>query len=128
VSGFGSDFSAVDDLDPRLVTVDGVETVQQAIARRLSTPSGGLWYDENYGLDVKTFLLDTGLPIALAEARITAECLKEERVSSCITTVTVDPETEEWTVNIVPVGDDGETFSLTLLVTRDTIVTILEAA
>jgi hypothetical protein len=36
--------------------VKGIQVLLQALARRLSTPRGGLFYDLSYGFDIRQFL------------------------------------------------------------------------
>jgi hypothetical protein len=52
----GVDLAALPDLDPSFPLVAGLANLGQALARRLETPRGGLFYDPNYGTDVRAWL------------------------------------------------------------------------
>lgn len=66
----------------------GIANLIAAIIRRLTTPRGGLFYDPNYGYDVRAFLnADVSqTDVAQIKAGITAELRKDPRISR----VTVD--------------------------------------
>lgn len=117
--GFGSDFSGFDDLDPRLLFLEGdadeVTSLIQAVARRYITPRGGLFYDPSYGLDLRQFISSSFSP-AQMEALIAAEARKEERVTDCVATVTVSGDTFE--VEIRCTASLGGTFDFTLSVSQ----------
>src|SRR5882724_5139925 len=89
-TSFGLDWSCVSDLDPRGATVTGFRIIGEAIARRLQTPRGGLLDDPNYGYDLVGELNDdmgAGDTGRIA-ASVTAECLKDQRVTAATVTVT----------------------------------------
>lgn len=77
---FGIDFSALPDLNFTLQS--GVKNLAEAIARRLITPRGQLFYDPNYGLDVRQYLNEalTDEIRYEIETLVAAECEKDERV------------------------------------------------
>lgn len=110
----GSDFSGIDDLDFNLSYLEGEEAEQvafmQAIQRRLSTPRGALWYDESYGLDLRTFLSDNINP-SVAQGVIAAEIRKDERVANAEVAVIVD-DLGKWTINMSVTALTQETFEL----------------
>lgn len=118
----GSDFSGFDDLDPRLTFLEGdaneITACAQAVARRFITPRGGLFYDQSYGLDLRAFLSDTANPDLVAK-QICAEARKEQRVTDCAASITVNGDT--WTVVINPSIDTGRSFTLTLAVSAVTV-------
>jgi hypothetical protein len=123
----GSDFSGVDDIDSALTFLEGEEAEQvafaEAIARHFETPSEGLWYDKNYGLDIRTFLVDQ-MPSQVVEGLIQAEAKKDERCTSCSATITVlnaGLVNESWSLKIVPTATDGNTYELTMAVTTATV-------
>jgi phage baseplate assembly protein W len=111
----GSDFSGIDDVDYALTFLEGELPERlafvQAIQRRLSTPRGALWYDESYGLDVRTFLSDNISP-AVAQGAIAAEIRKDERVANAEVSVTVD-DLGKWTINMTVSALTQATFELT---------------
>lgn len=125
----GSDFSGVDDLDFNLTYLEGEEpeklAFMQAIQRRLSTPRGALWYDESYGLDVRTFLSDTISP-SVAQGAIAAEIRKDERVANAEVEVLVD-DLGKWTINMSVTTLTSETLELTFILTTDKVALVLNA-
>lgn len=125
--GFGSDFSAFDDLDANLTFLEGDknETLAfvQAIARRFITPRNGDPWDPAYGLDLRSFLSESynASDVALM---ISAEARKDERVQDCKATITVanaGAADEAWTVSIVCSATNGAVFQFTLDVSQVTV-------
>jgi hypothetical protein len=88
---FGLDAACVTDIDAMLTTVTGKQNVGQALARRFYTPRGGLFYDANYGMDLRSYLSSgmTDAEIRALDKEIEAESLKDERVQDCKTTLVV---------------------------------------
>jgi len=82
---FGSDIGFLNDLDPNFGLVSGTTNLGQALAHRLETPRGGLFYDPNYGTDIRSYLNEAIGPKTLPQlaSDVQAECLKDERVLSC---------------------------------------------
>jgi hypothetical protein len=74
--------------------------VVEAILRRLQTPRGGLWYDRDYGADVRQFLNGSRSKFAVA-AVVEAEALKDERVEEASADVTFTDTTLEIVLRIV---------------------------
>ena len=78
---FGLDLSGASDLDITMRETSDREALAQSVARRLQTPrGGGLFYDFDYGYDVRQFVSGVVLPEGTIEAAIENEILKEERV------------------------------------------------
>lgn len=91
----GIDISCTNDLDPSLRVVSGDRALAESLFRRLITPEGGGWWDEEYGGGLLDFLgsMVSDKPAALAsrvEARVERELLKEERVSEVSVSVSVE--------------------------------------
>lgn len=100
--GFGQDFQVLNGVNPAFPLVGGYTNLGQALANRLQTPRGGLFYDLDYGTDVRGYLNAAITPkvrAALAIA-IQNECLKDERVQGCTATITADLSTETMTISI----------------------------
>lgn len=98
----GVDISCYPDLDAGFSLVSGRTALGQALARRLETPRGGLFYDRDYGTDVREMVNDAATS-AFAQQRqqqIEAEALKEERVGTATATVTYSPATSTATVKL----------------------------
>lgn len=109
----GSDFDTPQGLDltPELRRVSGRTAFLQAIARRLRTPRGGLFYAPDYGTDIRSLLSTATTPRAIEQA-ITAEVLKDERTESCTARITTD-DSGVTEIRIDVVDADGP-FSLTI--------------
>lgn len=116
---FGSDFSAVDDIDEFLTFLSGEQNERvaymQSIARRYTTPRFGLFYDQTYGLDLSMFVGDP-IPKETVQSMTESEARKDERTKDCMATIAISGES--WRVRIVVTPQDGETFTLTLSVDR----------
>lgn len=86
---YGSDISAVSDINPSMVLRSGPQVLADAIGRRLITPRGGLFYDPDYGLDVRAWLNESITESSGVElgSAIAAECEKDERIESARATV-----------------------------------------
>lgn len=128
VTDFGADIACVTDIDPAFAVVTGTRAVSQALARRLGTPRGGLFYDGEYGFDLRRFA-NSDFSQALAyrcQAGIEAECLRDERVRRCSATVTYSDADDTLRIRVDAEVYDGA-FSLVLAVSAVT-VTILGGA
>lgn len=76
---YGTDIHCVDDVDRDLSLVSGPLGVAEAVARRLITPRGRLWYAPDYGTDIRAYLNSELRPFQIARD-VEAEALKDERV------------------------------------------------
>lgn len=118
---YGSDFSGTEDIDALWsfyeTTTQKITALTQAIARRFVTPRGGLFYDQSYGLDLRSFVSDTAEP-ASVEAMIAAEARKDDRVDDCKASIvaTGGLGNQSWNVQINCISNSGEPFALTLAV------------
>lgn len=83
----GTDFSCVDDLDANLSSVSGRKCLAQAVARRLTTPTGGLFYAPDYGDDIRRYLHTNGPAETRVAAAVQGEAEKDERVDRADVTV-----------------------------------------
>ncbi len=124
MADLGIDISCTDDLDPAFTQVSGTFALAQALSRRLITPRGGLFYDPEYGLDLRAYLNagitdGDGFAYRLA-AQIEGECLKDERVGSVDAQVTFSSVTEKLTVSLSGVASDGP-FRLVLSISDVTV-------
>lgn len=106
---FGSDFSAVDDIDANFSLAPTSRTAFiQAMLRRISTPRGALFYAPDYGTDIGAYVNTAKDPRQL-EQIIESELLNDERVQDARATVTVvDPEDKSVT------GGSGYNIDLSL--------------
>jgi phage baseplate assembly protein W len=122
VTDFGVDLSCVSDIEPSFDLVRGRTALAQALARRLGTPRGGLFYDPTYGYDLRAHLnaaigpLDT---FAIGAA-VETECERDERVQRTTATVSFNAQTERLRVALVVEDADGP-FPLVLEVSAVTV-------
>jgi hypothetical protein len=127
---FGSDFAGISDLDAGWSFLENspvtpnAETTAfiQAIARRFTTPLGGLFYDANYGCDIRNFL-SSGISGSAAQAAIQAEARKDERVQNATAEIDASgpPNAQVWTILISILANSGATFQFTLSVDAVTV-------
>ncbi len=91
---FGTTLSLTFDLDAMGATVSGLTALAQALIRRITTPRGRLLNDPNYGYDIAGELEDdvTTQQVAAIGANVDAEFLKDQRVFSSVTTVTLQTD------------------------------------
>jgi len=128
VADLGSDFYCIDDLDPNLSVVEDRVCLAHAAVRHVSTPSFGLFYDGNYGYDIREELgKPQGPANRISAHRIETEILKDERVNNVAATVEFvdvatapDEANDELTMDIWLQDDDGP-FELVAAVSDDGI-------
>jgi phage baseplate assembly protein W len=125
---FGSDVSAIPDLDPAFTLRTGARVLGEALARRLMTPSGSLFYDPDYGLDLRAFLNESFTPRTAAKLQtlIAAEVQKDPRVASVAVVVTFNPAARTMRVQLSVEADAGP-FQFVLGVDAVTVA-LLQAA
>lgn len=83
----GTDLSALPDLSFSLKS--GRANLVEALARRLMTPRGGLFYDLNYGFDLRAYLQEDINPQTVfeLESLVAVELQKDQRVLAAEVTV-----------------------------------------
>jgi hypothetical protein len=128
VPDLGTDIRALDDLSPQMNLQSGLPNLGEAIARRLQTPRGGLFYEPNYGIDVRSWLNEamTADDVFRAKVAIEAECEKDERVLAADATVTLNQPQQTLTISLQLTLASGP-FRLVLSVDQVS-VTILETS
>lgn len=98
----GVDVGCVSDIGRTLGTVSGLTNLAHALARRLSTPRGGLFYDPDYGLDLREWinegLTDSG--IVELGSLIEAEVRKDDRAREATATASYNRATRALTVDM----------------------------
>lgn len=85
-AALGSDLAGIDDLTPTMAEVSGRTCLIQNLARRLTTPRGGLIYDANYGIGLLNYLNAdlTQADVSAITPLIQAEMLKDQRVLAAV--------------------------------------------
>ena len=80
MSNLGTDFRCVDDINANLsMTLTGERCLAENIARRISSARGSLFYDTDFGTDVRSRLNVIERKEILA-LHLESEALKDERV------------------------------------------------
>lgn len=108
---FGTDVSTfVDgDLDPFFRVISGKRVVAEAIVRRWTTPQGGLFFDENFGRDVRDLLGQATSPQTLFALKnaLVAQAEEDERVHEARVDVSLNPQTRRLLIRGEIVTADG---------------------
>lgn len=116
----GTDFACVEDLDFNLSTVTGRLGVAHSVARRLDTPRGGLWYDEDYGYAIRQHLNAPAQQASSIAASVEDEAQKDERVLAAKATVSLFGTPQKLTVDLEVETAEGP-FELVLLASALTV-------
>lgn len=120
MADLGTDFSGVDDLDANLSSTGGRRGLAEALAARLSSKL--LWYDRDYGYDIRDSV-GASLPFSVLESRITQQCFRDERVRNASADASIVERTDgsvALSIDIALTDDDGP-FEFTLLVDTLTV-------
>ena len=124
---FNADIASLDVTAAMLETSERM-ALAQACARRLITPRGTLIGDRNYGYDLRQFLNDDIDRAMLAQMQtfVNAELLKDERVLSVDTLITLVPSTMGGTLFVnVSITDGQGPFKLVLSIGEITVQLML---
>jgi phage baseplate assembly protein W len=118
----GVDIDCILDVGRSLALAKGLRNLGNALARRLVTPRGGLFYDANYGLDVRAFVNAgfTAQQLAQVQADIAAEVSKDPRIENPQVTVVSNVQTGSMAITIVCELAEGP-FQFLLAVTALTV-------
>lgn len=122
----GSDFAGILDVDAALTVVSGWRNLGHALARRLTTANGALFYAPDYGYDLRSVLNAAIRDTTRIANRIIKEMLKDKRVKSATANVVFDGDTLTAHIGIVPKGNDNPSFSLVMNVSQLTVDTLLQ--
>lgn len=118
MADLGTDISCVSDVTSSLQTVSGRRCLIEAIARRLITPRGGLFYDASYGFDLRQYLSGiTSAPSAIA-AGVVEQAEQDERVDQA--TAEVSFIGDRLLVKLT-ISDNGGPFAFVLSVSSVTV-------
>ena len=122
------DNNFIGDVDPMGRPVTGPLAVAQAISRRLVTTRGTLFYDPEYGFNVRDFLNESIDAQALFQMQsgIEGECLKDERVEAAQAYVEFIEESSQLIIAIQLVLSSGP-FELVLGVDAVTTELLMSA-
>lgn len=125
MADYGSDFAGVGDITPTMREVEGPRVVVEAIANRLISPRGCLWYDTAYGFDLRQFFNGAVQDTGRIAAGIVEQAELDERVDSAEATVSFVGQT--LTSRLRVVLSEG-TFEYTLTVDKVTGQLLLKDA
>lgn len=99
---FGLDVSTFldGDLDPYFRPLAGARAVAEAVARRWLTPTGALFYDPAFGIDVRELLGAALTPerVFALRARLAHQAEEDDRVDAADVDVDPDPTTRRLVV------------------------------
>ena len=126
---YGSDIRAAGgDLDPSFALVAEGACVGQALAHRLQTPEGGLFYDPEYeSVDLRAYLSAgfDGAEVYQLRAKVERALRADERVDDLDLDLRFDPTTETLTVVADGYGAEGP-FRLVAVASAE-LVAVMEA-
>jgi hypothetical protein len=94
---YGEDVSTFldGDLDPYFRPLTGPRVVAEAVVRRWTTPSGGLFFEPSFGVDVRELSSQAMTPQALFTlgALLAAQAEEDERVQSALVELSFNTKT-----------------------------------
>lgn len=92
---YGEDVSTFldGDLDPYFRPLTGARVVAEAIVRRWTTPTGGLFFEPGFGVDVRELASQAMTPqtVFTLGAQLAAQAEEDERVQSALVELSLDP-------------------------------------
>lgn len=122
----GYDIAGILDLSTDLRVIHGREALLHAIARRLTTPRGALFYDPSYGHDVRQYVNAPAQRAGLIESQVSLECLKDERVLDAEVDVETTDEFGEGLILRLTITDSLGPFRFTLQASALTVELLRE--
>jgi hypothetical protein len=118
LADLGTDISGVMDVSPSLAESSGRRALIEAVARRLITPRGSLWYDPAYGFDLRQFLSGLTVNASQISSGVTEQAEQDERVSAAQASVTFSGNR---LIVKLAILDSSGPFSFTLAVSKVTV-------
>ncbi len=119
---FGQDLrvtaeAGVFDIDPSGALDDGLRAAAHSVARRFVTPREGLFYDPEYGEDLRAYVAKamTAGEVFRLRSRVAAQAEADERVLSASVSASFDAATNALKVRVACESSLGP-FALTLSV------------
>ena len=122
---YGNDTECVSDLTYARREVDGEVMMGQAMARRLTTVRGSLFYAPEYGYDLRQFLKGPTPAESVINGNIEHEILKDERGEDVTAESSFDEAAESLSVRVVGFGEEGP-FDLTISIDAVTVKLLRE--
>jgi hypothetical protein len=124
MADLGTDLYGLADIEPTLREISGRTALVHCCVRRLVTPRGGLFYDLEFGLDLRRFLHGQAPAQGTIENQIEAQLALDERVYDVTATVEFADDTMTVTIGLI---DAQGPFELVLAVSAVS-VELLRAA
>lgn len=122
---YGTDIDCGADLSVSMGEVSGWRMLAQACLHRLITPRGALFYDPDYGYDLRAFIGSSRTPTA---GEIENELLKDERLADVEARVFASDDGATISIYITVTAHELGTFQFTLEVSAVTAELLLEEA
>lgn len=125
---FGSDISTFPDLDPLLEPQSGRRVLLESIARRMSTPRGGLWWAPSYGSDLGAVLDEAVDPARLrsAASALQQQLVQDERIKSASVEATYVAATRSLRI-VVSIVDATGPFTRVFALDQTRVAQLMEA-
>lgn len=120
---FGTDIVLLPDLDPTFQLESGSAVVASALLRRLQTPRGGLFYDPEYGYDLRDRLNDSSANGFSIQSDVEDEIEKDSRVSNATVSTSLSSIGQLQVTASVTLSD-GSTFDLIANAAQITVVAL----
>lgn len=129
MADFGSDISTFPDLDPLLEPQSGRRVLLESIARRMSTPRGGLWWAPSYGSDLGAVLDEAVDPARLRSAAnaLQQQLVQDERIKSASVEATYVAATRSLRI-VVSIVDATGPFTRVFALDASRVAQLMEAA
>lgn len=119
---FGLDFDFLNGLNPSMPLVGGFYNLGQALVHRYQTPRGGLFYDPDYGTDLRDYLnapmTSSTLSQLVGDAQ--SEALKDERIQTCTASPSFDRQSSTLSLSMSGLTSSGP-FAFIFSVTNATV-------
>lgn len=119
------------DIDPSGRDLDGldVECVKQALYRRFTTETGGLFYDASFGFNIRALLSDTSTVSGRStmQTQLVAQALLDERIDSATCAIVYNASSKSAVIRLDLVSGIGP-FSLVLSIDQVSVTILNEQA
>ena len=122
MANFGVSIDGTVDSAKTWAISSGIKNLGNAIARRLTTESGSLFYDLAYGYDIRSLL---GAPITdqvrqNAARKIEEQCAQDERISQAVATIE-QSDPQSLVITVRGTLSDASSFTLVLGINQLTV-------
>lgn len=128
MADFGTDISTFPDLDELLEPQGGRRVLLESIARRLSTPRGGLWWAPSYGSGLGAVLDEAVDPARLraASTALQQQLVQDERILRATVEATYTPATRSLRI-VVSITDAEGPFERVFTLDASGVAKLMES-